>query len=175
MASYIALLHKDPGSDYGVSFPDFPGCVTAGKTLEEARQLAREALEFHVEGMMEDGQVIPEASDLDAVVADKASADAVHFIVDLNVSELSGPAERINISVPKKALRYIDEAAAASGESRSAYMVRSSVSMRGRDARTGMFIVSAVSKAKERMPLPGKGDARARPREEPHSSRRKSK
>ncbi len=34
--SYIALLRKDEGSDYGVEFPDFPGCVTAGKTLEEA-------------------------------------------------------------------------------------------------------------------------------------------
>ena len=35
---YIAYLHKDKGSDYGVSFPDFPGCITAGKTLEEARK-----------------------------------------------------------------------------------------------------------------------------------------
>ena len=37
---YIAYLHKDRISDFGVSFPDFPGCVTAGKTLEEARRLA---------------------------------------------------------------------------------------------------------------------------------------
>jgi predicted RNase H-like HicB family nuclease len=41
---YIAYLHKDGNSDFGVSFPDFPGCVTAGKTLEEARQMATEAL-----------------------------------------------------------------------------------------------------------------------------------
>jgi predicted RNase H-like HicB family nuclease len=41
---YIAYLHKDRGSDYGVSFPDFPGCITAGKTLEEASRLAPEAL-----------------------------------------------------------------------------------------------------------------------------------
>lgn len=32
---YIAYLHKDGSSDFGVSFPDFPGCVTAGKTLEK--------------------------------------------------------------------------------------------------------------------------------------------
>jgi predicted RNase H-like HicB family nuclease len=44
MAEYIALIHKDPDSDFGVSFPDFPGCVTADATLEEARALAAEAL-----------------------------------------------------------------------------------------------------------------------------------
>ena len=40
MASYVALIRKDPASDYGVDFPDFPGCVTAGRTLEEARRMA---------------------------------------------------------------------------------------------------------------------------------------
>ena len=34
---YIALIHKEDASDYGVSFPDLPGCVTAGATLDEAR------------------------------------------------------------------------------------------------------------------------------------------
>ena len=38
MAEYVALLHRDEGSDYGVSFPDFPGCVTAGAF---ARVMAR--------------------------------------------------------------------------------------------------------------------------------------
>jgi predicted RNase H-like HicB family nuclease len=48
---YIAYLHKDKNSDYGVSFPDFPGCVTAGSSLEDARSKAAEALAFHVAGM----------------------------------------------------------------------------------------------------------------------------
>jgi predicted RNase H-like HicB family nuclease len=56
---YIALIHKEKDSDYGVSFPDFPGCVTAGKTLEEAKTLAKEALESHIEGMIEDGEEFP--------------------------------------------------------------------------------------------------------------------
>nr|WP_312038822.1 type II toxin-antitoxin system HicB family antitoxin [Pseudorhizobium tarimense] len=46
------LIHKEEGSDYGVSFPDFPGVVTAGVTLDEARHLAEEALSFHVEGCL---------------------------------------------------------------------------------------------------------------------------
>jgi hypothetical protein len=41
---YIAYRHKDRKSDFGVSFPDFPGCITAGRTLEEARRRAAEAL-----------------------------------------------------------------------------------------------------------------------------------
>ncbi len=52
---YIAYLHKERKSNFGVSFPDFPGCVTGGKTLEEARRMAAEALSFHVEGMVHGG------------------------------------------------------------------------------------------------------------------------
>ena len=61
---YIAYLHKDKRSDYGVSFPDFPGCVTAGRSLEEARELAVEALTLHIAGMVEDGEALPEPSTL---------------------------------------------------------------------------------------------------------------
>lgn len=142
MASYIALLHKDHDSDFGVSFPDFPGCVTAGKTLDEARQLAREALEFHVEGMIEDGERLPRASGLEQVVQEADVKGALVLLVDLDVTKLSGPAERINISVSKKALRLIDEAAEAAGESRSSFLVRSAVMAGGsarRDMHSGMF------------------------------------
>jgi predicted RNase H-like HicB family nuclease len=52
---YIAYLHKDRDSDYGVSFPDFPGCITAGKTLDEASRMAAEALALHIQDMIEDG------------------------------------------------------------------------------------------------------------------------
>ena len=44
MRPYIALIHKDANSDYGVSFPDLAGCITAGVTLDEARGMASEAL-----------------------------------------------------------------------------------------------------------------------------------
>jgi predicted RNase H-like HicB family nuclease len=47
MTAYVALIHKDPDSDYGVSFPDLPGCVSAGSTLDEAIALAHEALALH--------------------------------------------------------------------------------------------------------------------------------
>ncbi len=60
MRHYIALIHKDGDSDYGVSFPDLPGCISAGADLDEARSMAAEALALHVEGMAEDGLAVPE-------------------------------------------------------------------------------------------------------------------
>ena len=41
---YIAYLHKDRDSDFGVSFPDFPGCVTAGRTLARSAYMVQSAL-----------------------------------------------------------------------------------------------------------------------------------
>jgi predicted RNase H-like HicB family nuclease len=98
MPAYIALLRKEPTSDFGVDFPDFPGCVTAGKTLEEARRMAAEALELHVGGMREDGDPIPFPSTLDAIMDDHANRDAVAFMVD--VTARPAPSVRINIMLP---------------------------------------------------------------------------
>jgi antitoxin HicB len=54
MTHYIALIHKDPDSCYGVSFPDVPGVIAAGDTLDEALTEAAEALAFAAEGWTED-------------------------------------------------------------------------------------------------------------------------
>ena len=69
MRQYIALIHKDADSDFGVSFPDLPGCVTAGVDLDNARGMAEEALGLHLEGMERDGDPIPEPSSLEAIMA----------------------------------------------------------------------------------------------------------
>jgi predicted RNase H-like HicB family nuclease len=83
---YIALIHKDPDSDYGVSFPDFPGCVTAGRTMEEAREMAEEALSLHIGGMLEDEQVIPVPSGLLSMLEQHEYADAVAILVPATVA-----------------------------------------------------------------------------------------
>ncbi len=106
MASYIAILRKDPGSDYGVDFPDFPGCITAGRTLDEARTMAAEALEFHVDGMIEDGDAIPEPSSLEAVMNDADHRDGVAILVDL--PRKPNPSIRVNVMLPQDILEAID-------------------------------------------------------------------
>ena len=122
---YIAYLHKDRKSDFGVSFPDFPGCVTAGKTLEEARRMAVQALSLHIEGMMEDGDAIPEPSTLDAVANDPAMKGAVAFLVNTDIAE---KAERFNITARRSQIDEIDRLARHRGMTRSAYMVASALS-----------------------------------------------
>ena len=50
------------GTNWSAYAPDVPGCVATGVTKEEVRRMMREALEFHFEGMREDGDQIPEPS-----------------------------------------------------------------------------------------------------------------
>ncbi len=106
MPAYIALLHKDPDSDYGVSFPDFPGCITAGTTLEEAWRMAEEALAFHIDGMRSGGEPIPEPATVDAVMADPENEGALPFLV--RVPDPPGRALRINVTLPEDLIAAID-------------------------------------------------------------------
>src|ERR1051326_6802698 len=122
---YIAYLHKDRNSDFGVSFPDFPGCVTAGKTLEEAHRMAAEALTLHITGMVEDGLAIPEPSTLDALAEDPAIKGAVAFLVQVKAE--SERTVRINITAREKQVEEIDRLAGAAGLTRSTYMVQSAL------------------------------------------------
>ena len=122
MSNYIGLIHKQAESDYGVSFPDFPGVVTAGETLDEARTMAEEALAFHVDGMIEDGDAIPEPSSLELIMAEPENRDGVAILVTLR----SQPPKsvRINITLPEDVLQTIDSFAEANGMSRSGFLAR---------------------------------------------------
>ena len=57
--SYAIVIEKGK-NNYSAYVPDLPGCVAAGKTVEETEKLIREAIEFYIEGMIEDGLPIPE-------------------------------------------------------------------------------------------------------------------
>jgi predicted RNase H-like HicB family nuclease len=121
---YIAYLRKDEGLDFCVRFPDFPGCTTAGKTLEEARKLAIEALTLHMAGMIEDGNALPKASTLDQLVGDPAMRGAVALLVSAEPPEKT---IRINITARESQIETIDRLAMARGMTRSAYMVQSAL------------------------------------------------
>jgi predicted RNase H-like HicB family nuclease len=121
---YITYLHKDKKSDYGVSFPDFPGCITAGSTLEEARARSAEALAFHVAGMREDGDAIPKPSTLDDLRNDPAMKGAVAFLTEVREPERT---VRINITARQSQIAEIDRLAHAKGLTRSSYIVQSAL------------------------------------------------
>ena len=55
---YLVVVERG-ASSYGAHVPDLPGCIAAGETKEEVLSLIREAIEFHLEGLRQDGQPIP--------------------------------------------------------------------------------------------------------------------
>jgi predicted RNase H-like HicB family nuclease len=122
---YIAYLHKDRKSDFGVSFPDFPGCMTAGKTLDEARRMAREALALHIRGMVEDGETLPEPATIDDVAKDPVLKGAVAFLVSVDLEKTV----RVNITARESQIEMIDRLAGQAGMTRSAYMVQASLNL----------------------------------------------
>lgn len=122
MRNYIALIHKDANSDYGISFPDFPGVVTAGTDLDDARRMAEEALSFHVDGLAEDGEAIPEPSTLESVMNMPENRDAVAVLVALKTA--SKKAVRLNITLPEDVLTEIDLYAASHGLTRSGFLAQ---------------------------------------------------
>jgi predicted RNase H-like HicB family nuclease len=132
---YIAYLHKDSKSDFGVSFPDFPGCVTAGKSLDEASRKAPEALAFHIAGMIEDGETIPKPSKIDDLVSDPDRQNAVAFLVTADFHK--SKTVRVNVTARENQIAAIDRLARQAGMTRSAYMVQSATSGMAYKKRAG--------------------------------------
>ncbi len=122
MANYIAIIHKETKSDFGVSFPDFPGCITAGKTIDEAKNMAQEALTLHIHGMLEDGEHLPFPSRLEDIMSDPDYTNAIAYLV-VSVPDAKPRAVRVNVTVPEMTLKQIDTAAKKRGMSRSSFLV----------------------------------------------------
>ncbi len=121
---YVAFIHKESDSCFGVSFPDFPGCISAGDTLDEAMANASDALRGHVQMIEADGDFVPPARSLDAIMADKELADESHGAVVSAIPLIRdlGSTTRINVSMDLGLLKSIDEAAAARKQTRSAFL-----------------------------------------------------
>lgn len=120
---YIALIHKERDSDYGVSFPNFPGCISAGKTLEQAKAMAEEALFAHITLLKEMHETIPIPSTLDEIMSCPENRSAIAFLVEVP----SNHAVRINITVPEDVLSIIDQRAKRLNLSRSAFLAEAAL------------------------------------------------
>ncbi len=121
---YVAFLHDDDDPGFGISFPDFPGCVSDGDTVDDTLRRGAEALSFHVEGMMADGQPIPRPRSLQDIRSDERLAEwregATIAFVPLILDK--GSPRRINVSLDFGLLRAIDEEAKRRGMTRSAFL-----------------------------------------------------
>jgi predicted RNase H-like HicB family nuclease len=105
---YPAILEKERASAYGVSFPDFPGCVSAGDTAEAALVNAHEALAGHVALMVQDGDPLPAPTPVEAVAADPDIQTIAITLVGVTVP---GRAKRVNVTFDEALLEEIDQVA----------------------------------------------------------------
>ena len=117
-----ALIHEEDGV-FGISFPDFPGCISTGKTEDEVLRKGAEALAFHVAGMIEDGDPLPILRNLTELRSDKTfQDDAAGAVLALVPFDPPGRAVRLNISMDETLLEAVDRAASSAGQSRSAFL-----------------------------------------------------
>ena len=120
---YVSFIHRDDAG-YGVSFPDFPGCVSVGDTVDDAVRQGGEALAFHVEGLRDDGEPIPAPRSLEAIKADPDLAEwrrgADFVLIPLLLD--CGSSRRVNISLDRGLLEAIDDEARQRRMTRSAFL-----------------------------------------------------
>lgn len=165
MSRYIALAHRSDRDAWGLSFPDFPGCISAADSFEDVVEQGAKALRFHGEGLLEDGEAIPEPRSLDALRADPDfGADVAGAIVTL--VPLLPPRDqpmRVNVVIDANLLSAIDRTAEELDFNRSEFLAEAARRM----------IVSADTKRRavgdapsEYRPPAGRaaGGGRARPR-----------
>src|SRR5690606_18510504 len=121
---YVAFIHKDADSCFGVSFPDIPGCISAGDTLDEAVMNGVEALAGHIKWLEADGDPVPSPRSLDEILSDQGLAedreDAVLVAIPL-VRDL-GSTTRINVSLDLGLLQAVDAEARPRKQTRSAFL-----------------------------------------------------
>ena len=118
-------IHKDTDSLYGVTVPDIPGCFSAGETIEEALSSTREAIVFHLEGMLEDGEAVTVSTRQIEELAQEADyAGATWALIDVDLQRLSLKQTRFNVSWPEYLLARVDAYAEAHHETRSGLLAK---------------------------------------------------
>lgn len=118
---YIAIIHKDGDSAYGVTLPDFPGCFSGADTLEAVPAAVQEAVELWAEGEKIDP---PTPSTFDDVAKLEAAKDGMLMLVDVSFDFLDQKAVPVNITMPVYMRDRIDSAAKRSGLNRSQFLQR---------------------------------------------------
>lgn len=124
---YPIVIHKDPGSDYGVTVPDLPACFTAGDTIDDALAQAVEAIECHIEGLMLDHEPVPAPKAIEDHQSNPDYADGVWALVSVDLSKLSGKSRRINITLPERLVSHMDRYASTHGETRSGLIAQATM------------------------------------------------
>jgi predicted RNase H-like HicB family nuclease len=106
---YPAIIERAESDGYGVFFPDLPGCTSGGDTIQHAADQAREALGFHIAGMLEDGEQIPKPTPLEDIPTDVEVKEAARVLVPVSIT--SHRSVRVQITLPEDLIEQIDRVA----------------------------------------------------------------
>lgn len=125
MANVVALIRGEAGN-YGISFPDFQGCVSGGATVDEAIRRGTETLAAHIAFLAEEGDPMPRIRSIDELKADPAFAEdfADALLLSVVPAELPGRSVRLDISLDERLVERIDMRAKEIGESRSGFLAQ---------------------------------------------------
>lgn len=115
---YPGVLERGPKDTYAIWFPDFPDCVIAARTQEEAMSLAQEALARSVYEVSEKEQPLPQPTPFEKIVIPKSCDLVTLFVLGVDPPD---PSERVNVYLPKSLLVRADRRAAELGMSRSSF------------------------------------------------------
>jgi len=133
MMNYPILIEEGgAASAFGVVVPDLPGCFSAGDTLDEAMDAAREAIAAWVDAALDDGQAVPDPSSLDAVRHLPGYEGWAVAVIAVDPALFDDTIERVNITLPKRVLRRLDDLAGTRHQSRGAFIA--DLTMRTPDA-----------------------------------------
>jgi len=103
-------------------FPIFRESLQPEKNLDDARAMAEEAPALHIDGLLEDGEALPEASSLEQVMSDPENKDSVAILVAAKTSPVR--CVRVNVTLPEDVLAQIDKSAEECGLSRSGFLAQ---------------------------------------------------
>lgn len=124
---FPVIIHKEQGTDYGVTVPDLPGCFSAGDTADDALTQVIEAIECHIEGLLMDGEAIPKPHPVEHHQGNREFAGGIWALVDVDLTKLCGKARRVNITLPERILAQIDALATKTGETRSGFLAHAAL------------------------------------------------
>ncbi|PTR17474.1 putative RNase H-like HicB family nuclease [Nitrosospira sp. Nsp2] len=120
----IAIELGDEEHCYGVVVPDLPGCFSSGDSIDDAITNAHEAVMLHLESYLDQGLAFPKPLPIDEHRKNPEFDGWVWAMVSVDLSQLDDNVERVNITVPKRVLRVIDEGAKRAGENRSSFLAK---------------------------------------------------
>ena len=132
MTTEYTVIYEPGERNWSGYVPDLPGCFSAGKTVDEALAMAKEAIELHFEGLIHDGQRIPRPGSIQEHQQNPDYRGGTWALVTIDPAGLRVNAKRINITIPERVLDAIDRFTKQRGQTRSGFLVEAATEHMGR-------------------------------------------